>query len=133
MVSSLIKPNMLDSMYKDMGLKKSGLVIGDVREELARDTMKQVEKVVNEKMHLPSYYLLIAAKNFGKDIKTTVITMLEYPPKMLGTICYKIDNKRGVAERLWTLPLNVVMPEGLVESGEVVEGIIDSGKGMPIG
>lgn len=123
---------MLDSVYKDLGLKKSGLVIGDMRQELGKDLMKVITNVVNEKIHLKSYYLLIVAKNFGKDIKTTVMCMTQRPPKMFGSICYLIDNQQGKATRLWTLPLDICTPDGLVEGGEVIEEIAESAKDMPL-
>jgi len=128
----LLKTNMADSIYKDLGIKKSGLIVGDMRQELGQDLMRTIEKVISEKEHLSQYYMLIVAKNYGKDIKTTIMTMLQMPPKMLGSMCYSINNKRGTLKRLWILPLNFTMPEGLVDAGEPIKEIIESAKGMPI-
>lgn len=123
-------------MYKELAKAlnyrpKSRLVIGDLREQLARDTLSNLEKVINANKHRERYYLLVYAGNFGKNIKTTIMISDKEPPKLLGTICLKVDNVKGRIDRLWILPYDIPKDDGdLSDVG--VEEIFKSVQGIPL-
>ena len=123
-------------MYKELAKalnykQKSGLVIGDLREQLARDTLLNLEKVINTNKRREKYYLLVHAGNFGKNIKTTIMISDKEPPKLLGTICLKVDNVKGRIDRLWVLPYDIPKDDGdLSDVG--IEEVFKSVQGIPL-
>ena len=123
-------------MYKELAKAlnykpKSGLVIGDLREELARDTILNLEKVINANKRREKYYLLVHAGNFGKNIKTTIMISEKEPPKLLGTICLKVNNVKGRIDRLWVLPYDIPKDDGDLSSVGIEE-VFKSVKGIPL-
>jgi len=64
-------------------------------------------------------------------INTKLILMSRRPPKMLGTMCYHVDNTRGKLIRLWGLPFDLPRLEREI-SDEATEEIFRSAQGMPI-
>lgn len=86
---------------------------GDVREDLARHLGDILGYIVSRKMDLDvPYYILVHANVLDTNIIfTKVVTMLRRPIPMLGTICFKIDNRLGAWEKMWVLPLDVDLSE----------------------
>ncbi len=85
------------------------LLMGDARRMMGREVMDRIRKVVDENQRKNSYYLLVASRQDPMDerrIRTTILMSNAMPPKMLGTMCFHIDNKKGRARRLWILPLD---------------------------
>lgn len=92
-----------------------------------------VEYVINGKRHLPKFYILIHAKTYDTDtIFSKVVILHQRPPKLLGTVCYAIDNQAGTQRRLWVLPLDMPLPANLVTEGPELRSILESAEGMPI-
>lgn len=82
-------------------------LIGDLRTQLTADLKKELERIVNAKKHLDRpYYILVYAKAEYNTIVTKIITMFEKPQRMLGTACFKVNNKQGEIWREWILPLD---------------------------
>lgn len=112
----------------------SVLFLGQARCELARELAKTLTNVVEANMGRDSYYILVHAKKhpFIPKMLRTVVTLLSAePPRMLGTICFKIDNRAGRAERLWVLPPDIPRPLSLV-SRDFVPGVAHGAAGMPV-
>ena len=63
-------------------------------------------------------------------VRTKLILLDKKPPKMLGTLCYFVNNRIGKAEKIWALPLDhdVIWEP----SDEIVEEVVSSAKGLPI-
>ena len=92
-----------------------------------------VEYVLNRKRHLSRYYLLIHSNTFETDaIYSKVLMLLTRPPKLLGTVCYEIDNRAGTQRRLWCLPLDFPVPEDLLSEESVPRAIRESQEGVLI-
>lgn len=98
------------------------------------ESLRQVvEYIVNRKGHLAKYYILIHAKTFDTDvIFSKVVIMHRPPPKLLGTVCYEIDNRAGTQRRLWVLPLDFPLPENLLTEEPAPRSIRESSRGMLI-
>lgn len=110
---------------------RGDILIGDIRDELARDMLRAVESVVNKEMKRRKYWILVAAKNVGKSIKTSIQIHNRFPPKMIGTMCFYINNRKGLVDMLWCLPLDVPRPDGII-TDETAGKVHESAKGMPI-
>ncbi|RJP77993.1 MAG: hypothetical protein C4524_07345 [Candidatus Zixiibacteriota bacterium] len=92
-----------------------------------------VEYIVNRKQHLSRYYILIHAKTYDTDtIFSKVVILSTRPPKLLGTVCYEIDNRAGTQKRLWVLPLDIPVDVSLLSEQSVPEAILKSAEGMLI-
>ena len=89
--------------------------------------------IVDRKPHLRRYYILFHAKTFDTDtIFTKVVILSRRPPKLLGTVCYEIDNRLGTQRRLWVLPLDIPVADQLLSDKPADQAIIRSAQGMPI-
>lgn len=94
----------------------SVLLLGQARNECAHDLARTLEGVINANMHRASYFILVHAKRhplIPKALRTVVTLLSQKPPKMLGTICFAIDNRAGRAKRLWVLPPDIPRPLSL--------------------
>lgn len=109
------------------------VVIGDIRNELERDLRKRLAFVLSRKLDLKKYYVLVYAKwQGGDELITKIITMLHRPPKMIGTVCYAVDNERGIVRQLWCLPKDFPVPENILDPDSVNAKIHHYAQGMPI-
>ncbi len=87
----------------------STLLMGDARSMMGQEVMGKVRKVVDDNQHKKTYHLLVSTRQDPTDerrIRTTILLTDSRPPRMLGTMCFHIDNQKGRARRLWVLPLD---------------------------
>ena len=99
---------------------------GNARRYLEEDFKEALQQVLDDESEKSSYYILITSGNYGNDVYTKFIllpTSLKKEVlstyKVLGTMCYAVDNKIGLVERLWCLPFDVPT-EGLVETTDEI-------------
>jgi len=122
--------------------------LGEIRSEMSRDVVEVVEQVINRfqgKRH--PYYLLVYSEE-GVDvypekgyqgkpekmmkledkhiIRTRVLVLDQRPDPMLGTICFKVDNRRGEIWKEWMLPQDVPLPETILDGEGVVRSVLES-------
>jgi hypothetical protein len=103
------------------------LCTGDIRKELGSDLLRAIERVINDNAGKhDDYYILIHSDWEGRGaLKTKLILMKERPPAMLGTLCVYVNNRKGTAEMLHALPLDI--PTDHVEmSDQASEGVFNS-------
>jgi hypothetical protein len=92
-----------------------------------------VAYIVDQKPHLGRFYILIHAKTFDTDtIFSKVVILHRQPPKLLGTVCYEIDNRMGTQRRLWVLPLDFPAAEQLLTEELAPRSVLESSRGMLI-
>ena len=87
----------------------STLLMGDARAMMGQEVMDRIRRTVDSNQGKKSYYLMVASRQDPVDekrIRTTIVLSDVEPPKMLGTMCFHIDNQKGRAKRLWVLPLD---------------------------
>ena len=117
--------------------------IGDLRTELARDLRQQLEKVINKNKRKSRYYILATAHQIERGVvETKLVLTRQKPPKMLGTICWHVDNRKGYLQRLWVLPWDIPRPAETISDEPVSkqhpeiestdQGIIESAQDVPI-
>ena len=111
--------------------------IGTIRQLLAQDFTKRMEKIINDQKKYDQYYILVYADmdaTTGK-IWTKFMVMNYLPPKMIGTMLYSVDNKLGELRKIWNLPRDIPRTEEHIsyEDGLAEMDIINkSAKDMPI-
>ena len=78
------------------------------------------------------YWILYTADWYmnGEQLRDTFSPYGACPPKMLYTICWKVDNKRGLLTNEWVLPKDA--PTGQVGTGKISEEIAAASKDIPI-
>jgi len=122
--------------------------LGEIRDEMSRDVIEVIEQVINrfQKKRHP-YYLLVYSEQGvdvypedayrGKPMKMikledkqvirTRILILDYRPfPILGTMCFRIDNKRGEIWKEWMLPQDVPLPESILSGEKMVPSVLES-------
>jgi hypothetical protein len=91
--------------------------IGELRDMLARSHNETLQKIIDENQKHPHiYYIILVAYNEGDtDALREKWMVLKFdhcePPEprpMLSCMCYKVDNNRGVLDRVWCLPRDTV-------------------------
>jgi hypothetical protein len=93
----------------------------------------------HHKVKRPYHILFLAKNGLNGKLCVHVQVQFEEPPRLLGTLCYKVDNRVGTLTRLWVLPLDVPFPDHLVsehadspESRLGAWNINDDSKDLPI-
>ena len=81
--------------------------IGEFRDNLSRDLSHSLSRVIDRFAKEKSYWILVYATTYGNDVQTKIIRLSTCPPRMLGTMCYYVDNKKCQLTRLWVLPLDI--------------------------
>ena len=79
------------------------------------------------------YWILYTADWYqnGEVLKDTFTPYGRCPPRMLNTICWYVDNKRGQLKQEWVLPKDAPT-EDFGETGKFDETLIKSSEGIPI-
>jgi len=108
------------------------MAIGALRDELSLSLQTLLGRVIDNNKHKESYYILVViSMPEDKVIKTSLVLTSKRPKKMLNTLCYFVNNKRGEVKRIWALPLDIAIPDMLL-TGEAIKEVYDSGQNMPI-
>ena len=126
--------------------------IGELRGEFSFDIRKRIEEVIDRFQHKKNpYYMLIYSEDgldvFPADapsvrgflskqgklmevdgkrvIRTRIMVMDTEPERILGTMCYKVDNQRGQLLRLWVLPQDIPELDRVVDEDGVVREVLE--------
>lgn len=98
--------------------------LGATREDMATEHRRQMDMLINANSRKENYYVLVYCYNnlFTEHIHEKYITMSQKPVRMLGTMLYYVDNKKGMLKRIWCLPLDRtnVIPDAILDKEEVV-------------
>jgi len=107
------------------------MLLWDARTELEANEAKMLEDIINKNRHKESYYIFKHSNWTGNDLnvmKTTYMLRSSKPPKILGTILWLVDNTKGTLEKIWDLPLDVIVPTEYLDTDSVNEHIAQSAK-----
>lgn len=110
---------------------------GELRQELARAHNETLQNIIDENSSHPHiYYIVLVAYNENSTDairEKWMIVKLDNaePPEprpMLSCMCYKVDNERGILDRVWCLPRDTVdkgilLPDTSVYSKEVYASV----------
>lgn len=111
-----------------MGIRK--VQIGEIIPCMVEEMEKGLKAAIHKNRHRRKpYYILFTADWYrnGEELRTVFRPSDNCPPKMLNTICWKIDNIRGRCEEVWVLPkdapIQPVITDGISES--IAEAAMD--------
>lgn len=79
--------------------------LGETREALTRDLMKNIEDIINKTKH-EKYYILVHGKPFPDHrnvIKMKYLIMDRKPSMMLACMLFSVDNSKGKLVLEWSL------------------------------
>jgi len=105
---------------------------GELRNQLALDLQRALEKVINRYKKESSFYVLVYADLLGDRVVTKLVKLSCLPPMMLGTMCYHVNNELGELRRIWCLPFDIPREDEHVSLEEGLKEIAESAKYMPI-
>lgn len=80
--------------------------LGETRQQMTRDLMKRIEKIINETPK-DKYYILVHGKPFPNTpnvIKMKYVIIDRKPSMMLSCMLFEVDNRKGTLKLLWALP-----------------------------
>lgn len=112
--------------------------IGETRSNLAEDLLgdtlfKVIEKVGKDKPNMKQYYILITAqpdKFLTNVLRQGVKVTNVKPPKLINSMCFYVDMKRGSLSCMWILPRDYAGSFDALMGEEDSVAIYNSIKGM---
>ncbi len=107
----------------------------EVEFALEEEHRRQLEAILTspEMSRLPFYYIFATSRcDHQNIIRTRFVTTKAKPPKLLNSICYKVDNVRGEIRVEWVAPYDVPIPDCLVMPESSDERIIRTAKDLPV-
>lgn len=114
-----------------MGIHK--VQIGEIIPSMVEEMEKGLLACINKNRRRREVYWVLFTANWyanGEQLRTTVTPFPQCPPKLLNTICWKIDNKRGRCEEVWILPMDA--PIQPIRTDGFDEKIAAAAQGMPL-
>jgi hypothetical protein len=111
--------------------------VGQVIPEMVKQMEKGLLECINQNVYRRGIYWILYTADWyrnGEEFRDSFTPMAVKPPKMLNTICWKIDNKRGSLVQEWVLPKDApAEASSIIESGGIVdENIVRAATGMPL-
>jgi len=111
--------------------------IGTLRDVLVADYHKRLEDVINQNKHRKIYFIIAHTEleAVSGTITTKFMLFNQAPPRMLGCICYMVNNRIGQLRKLWALPQDKPrehIDEGTGMNQDDTERILDSITKLPI-
>lgn len=109
------------------------MLLWDARENLEKNHLKKMDQIKEKYKNKENYYIHVCVNwtNNNMDcLKNTYLIRDKKPPKMLGSMLYYIDNKKGIEKLEWALPMDVAIPDSLINPDSVNPNIIDHVKGV---
>ena len=87
-------------------------LLWSVREALEQGEADMLNSIINrpKQKDKDEYYILKHSNWTGNGLdtlKSTYILKSTKPPKMLGTVLWHVNNKKGTIDKIWELPLDV--------------------------
>jgi len=121
-----------NDQYIPTGLERM-IEVGELIPSLAAVMQAKLEKAIEKNKHRREpYYILYTASWFRNDteLRQVFSPRAKKPPKMLNTICWRINNISGEIKQLWCLPLDA--PIQPIPEADVCESILEDSKDMPL-
>ena len=111
--------------------------VGEIIPEMAKQMEALLLECINQNTHRREIYWILYTADWysgGTELRDSCTPFEVCPPKMLNTICWKIDNKRGSMTEEWVLPKDAPSEasEIIETSGVVDENIIRAATSMPV-
>ena len=109
----------------------SKICTGDIRKELAKDCVRTLERIINNNLDKKDYYILVFAKWFEGNIVTKFLLLNKSIWPLLGTTLVYINNRAGKAKLVYSLPLDIPLPEQIF-SKDSVEKVFNIAKSQKL-
>lgn len=101
-------------------------------EEESRKTLEGIlDNPKNKKKD--SYYILRTSNFRGNEssvINTKYMLLDKKPPKMIGSVVWHVDNRKGVLKQLWMLPFDYKNIHDLVDTDSCDGNVFDSSQSI---
>lgn len=88
--------------------QSSGQELGETRQAMTKQLMKDIESIINQCKHIEGkYYIVVHAKPESwnrQRIRIKQIVTRVKPGMLLSCLCFGVDNETGVLTLEWALP-----------------------------
>lgn len=109
------------------------MLLWDARENLEKNHLAKLEEIKSKYKHKDDYYIHVCVNWTNPDmteLKNVYLIRDKKPPKMLGSMLYYINNKRGEQKLEWALPLDVLVDDSLLDLSTAKESTMQHLKGV---
>lgn len=109
------------------------MLLWDVREAMEANEAKVLEGIIEKHKSKKSYYIFKHSNWTGlgmETMKSTYMLRSTMPPKMLGTVLWMVDNEKGTINRIWDLPLDILVPGEYLDQHSSNELVVESAKSI---
>ncbi len=106
-------------------------LLWDVRSAMEQGEADMLQSIIDKNRSKESYYIFKHSNWTNHDcnvMKSSYLLFSQKPPKMLGTVLWKVDNKKGTLERIWELPLDVHCHREFLDPNNPQEAVHNSAK-----
>ncbi len=107
--------------------------LGEIVPSMVDEFVLGLDACINKNKHRREPYFILYTADWyqnGEQLKTTFTPFGVCPPKMLNTMCWKVNNKNGRIQEVWVLPKDA--PIQHVETDGAVESIAEDAVSMPL-
>lgn len=109
------------------------MLLWDARENLEKNHLKKMEEIKSKYKSKDNYYIHVCVNWTNPDmvaLKNTYLIRDKKPPKMLGSMLYYIDNRKGIERLEWALPMDVLVDDSLLDLSTAKESVMNHIKGV---
>lgn len=124
-----------NNLHKEFNLAQE---IGETRAALAERLLsstlfKAIDKTKKHRPNTTRFYIFITAKQdkfLTNVLRQGVKVSTTKPPRMLNSMCFYVDTKKGLLRNEWVLPLDTGNAHNALIGDEESQLIMNSIKGM---
>ena len=134
MTTKKLSKKKITSLAKKDALGRRIIETGEIVPLMAKKMHEGLIKCMQDNAHRrETYWILYTADWYanGEQLRDTFTPYEKCPPRMLNTICWRVDNKAGKLEPVWVLPKDAPI-EDFGATGQFDETLIKSSQGIPI-
>ena len=129
----LSKKKRLSLTRKD-GFGRRIIETGEIVPLMVKKMHEGLAKCMQDNAHRREPYWILYTADWYRNGETLMDTFTPYgarPPRMLNTICWRVDNKIGQLKPVWVLPKDAPI-EDFGETRQFDDTLIKSSQGIPI-
>lgn len=125
-----------NEVRKMFGYAPRDLTVRDAAYTFAAQLGREIETKMNELADKKdSYFILVKAhKTDVSTVENKCLILSEKPEKMLGTMLFFVDNRKGQFKKEWVLPFDYPVDPSLLSEEDCAESVLEDIKdsGIPL-
>ncbi len=134
MTTKRLSKKKITSLAKKDGLGRRIIQTGEIVPLMVEKMVEGLAKCLQDNKHRREVYWILYTADWyadGQQLKDSFTPFGGCPPRMLNTICWRVDNKLGDLKEEWVLPKDAPI-EDFGETGQFDKTLIESSRGLKI-